>query len=108
MILIFIRDGDNESMKKRVLVMLAETIIIMISAVITIQQLQQTAQAFPCVGDSSLNEEYCTGYHDGAIQAHKDFNTIHGLDVEQHRCAGSVDYCNGYNRGYSDESDILG
>ena len=72
------------------------------------QYLQQIAKAFPCVGDNSLTEEYCTGYHDGAIQAHRDFHTGHGLDLDQHTCTASVDYCTGYSRGYSDESDFLG
>jgi hypothetical protein len=81
------------------------TTTIMISATITVLQ-HQTAQAFPCVGDSV--KEYCTGYHNGAIQAHTDYNTGQDLDVDQHRCTGSAAYCNGYNRGYTDEADFLG
>jgi hypothetical protein len=77
-----------------------------ISATIIALQQYQTAQAFPCIGDTT--KEYCTGYHDGATQAHRDFNTGYDLDVDQHRCMGSVDYCNGYNRGYDDESNFLG
>jgi hypothetical protein len=73
-----------------------------------LQQLQQAAQAYPCVGDGSLTEKYCTGYHDGAIQARRDFHTGNGLDLDQHKCTASIDYCKGYTRGYSDESDILG
>ena len=65
-----------------------------------------TAQAFPCNGNNG--EEYCTGYHDGAIQAHRDFKTGDDLDVDQHRCTGSEEYCTGYNTGYSDEEDFLG
>ena len=64
-----------------------------------LQYLQQTTQAYPCVGDSSLTEEYCTGYHDGAIQARRDFHTLHGLDADQHTCTASIDYCRGYTRG---------
>ncbi len=30
------------------------------------------------------------------------------MDVDEHRCTGSTEYCNGYNRGYSDEEDFLG
>ena len=86
--------------------MLAMTNIIMISAAIIVLQNNQTAQAFPFVGDSI--KEYCIGYHDGAIQAYRDFNMGHDLDVDQHRCTGSVDYCNGYNRGYGDEANFLG
>jgi hypothetical protein len=94
-------------------VMLATTIVVMISAITTIalllllqQQYPQTAQAFPCNGDNG--KEYCTGYHDGAIQAHGDFKTGNDMDVDQHRCTGSTEYCNGYDRGYSDEEDFLG
>jgi len=70
------------------------------------QQYPQTAQATPCNGDSG--EEYCAGYHDGAIQAHRDYKTGNDLDVHQHQCTGSTMYCNGYDRGYSDETDFLG
>ena len=86
------------------------TTVIMISAAsITLlsTQYHQIAQAFPCIGDSA--KEYCTGYHDGAVQAHRDFNAGHDLDIDQHRCIrNSTDYCNGYNRGYNDEADFLG
>ena len=67
---------------------------------------RQTAQPSPCNGDNG--KEYCTGYHAGAIQAHKDFNTGDDLDVDQHRCTGSTEYCSGYGRGYNDEQDFLG
>jgi hypothetical protein len=52
--------------------------------------------------------EYCAGYHDGAIQAHRDYNSEHDLAIGQHECTIRDDYCNGYNRGYSDEADFLG
>ncbi len=86
-------------------------VIIMISAITTIalsllQQYPQTAQAFPCNGNNG--KEYCTGYHDGAVQAHRDFKTGDDIDVDEHRCTGSTEYCNGYDRGYSDEEDFLG
>ena len=92
---------------------LTKTIVISAASITALllpllQYLQQVAQAYPCVGDGSLTERYCIGYHDGAIQAHRDFHTGHGLDVDQHTCTASIDYCNGYPRGYSDESDILG
>ena len=93
-------------------VMLATmSIIIMISAAITIvmlsllQQYLQTVQAFPCIGNNE--KEYCNGYHDGAVQAHRDFKTGDDMDVDQHQCKGNEEYCNGYDRGYSDE-DFLG
>jgi hypothetical protein len=31
-------------------------------------------------------KEYCIGYHDGAIQAHKNFNTEQDLDTSRHTC----------------------
>jgi hypothetical protein len=100
-------------MKGKLSLVMLTTTIIMISAATTIavvllqeQQYPQTAQASPCNGDNG--KEYCTGYHDGAIQAHKDFKTGDDLDVDQHRCTGSEEYCNGYNRGYNDETDFLG
>jgi hypothetical protein len=90
---------------------LPRTMFIMISVVTSIallllQQHPQIAQAFPCNGDNG--EEYCTGYHDGAIQAHRDFKTGDDMDIDQHRCTGSTEYCSGYKRGYSDEQDFLG
>ena len=69
-------------------------------------QYYQTANAFPCVGNAT--KEYCVGYHDGAIQAHRDFNSGLDVDISTHRCSGSIQYCNGYDRGYSDEADFLG
>ncbi len=84
--------------------------VIMISATgiaLLAIQYHQTAQAYPCVVGSV--KEYCTGYHDGAILAYRDFNTGHDLDTSQHPCTGnSTDYCNGYIRGYNDEADFLG
>ena len=47
--------------------------------IIIIRTNSQTAQASPCNGDNG--KEYCTGYHAGAIQAHKDFKTGDDLDV---------------------------
>jgi hypothetical protein len=90
--------------------MLAITTIIMIfsiSIVLLSIQYHQTAQAFPCVGGNT--REYCTGYHDGAIQAYRDYKTGSDLDIDQRPCRGnSAEYCDGYNRGYSDEADFLG
>jgi hypothetical protein len=98
----------SKTMKDRLLVM--SLTIIIISAGITLVQQQynhQTAQAYTCAGGSA--KEYCTGYHDGAIQAYKDYKTGYDLNISQHRCtANSTDYCNGYNRGYNDEVDFLG
>ena len=51
----------------------------------------------------------CTGYHNGAVLAYRDFNTGNDMAVDQHPCTGnSTDYCNGYVRGYNDEADFLG
>ena len=85
------------------------TIIMISTAIAIIQQYlhYQTAQAYPCVGDGT--KEYCTAYHDGAVQAYRDYKIGHDLDIGQHSCTGnSTQYCNGYNRGYSDEADFLG
>ena len=91
-------------------ILLLVTTIITISAttgITLLLQYYQTAQAFPCIGD--YVKEYCTGYHDGAIQANRDFKTGQDLDIDQHSCAHNVTlYCNGYNRGYNDEADFLG
>jgi hypothetical protein len=91
------------AMKRRLLAM---TIIIIAAAIPLLQQ-YQTSQAYPCLGGST--KEYCTGYHNGAIQADQDYNTGHDLDISQHQCIGnSTDYCNGYIKGYNDEADFLG
>ena len=91
-------------------ILLLVTTIITISAttgITLLLQYYQTAQAFPCIGDHV--KEYCIGYRDGAIQANRDFKTGQDLDIDQHSCTGnSAEYCNGYNRGYSDEADFLG
>ena len=91
---------------------LTKTILISAASITALmlpqQYLQQIAKAFPCVGDNNLTEEYCIGYHDGAIQAHRDFHTGHGLDLDQHRCTASALYCDGYSRGYNDQADFLG
>ena len=55
------------------------------------------AQAFPCNGNNG--KEYCAGYHDGAVQAHRDFKTADDMDVDQHQCKGSTQYCNEYDKG---------
>ena len=39
----------------------------------------KSAYAFPCKG--GVGEEYCSGYHAGAIQADKDDNANRNLDV---------------------------
>ena len=36
-----------------------------------------------------------------------DFKTGDDMDVNEHRCTGSTEYCNVYNRGYNDEEDFL-
>jgi hypothetical protein len=55
-----------------------------------------------------LGEEYCSGYHAGAIQADKDDNANRSLDVFQHRCTSTTQqYCQGFVNGYNDEVDFL-
>ena len=63
-------------------------------------------QAFPCIGDTL--KEYCMGYHDGAIQAHRDYKSGDDINLDQHRCTINPGYCKGYDRGYNDEMDFLG
>jgi hypothetical protein len=49
------------------------------------------------------------GYHDGAIQAHRDYNSgDDNISLNQHRCTLIPEYCKGYDRGYNDEADFLG
>ena len=71
-----------------------------------LQLYPQKAQAFPCIGD--ILKEYCIGYHDGAIQAHRDYNNGNDISLDQHRCTIKPEYCKGYDRGYNDEMDFLG
>ena len=60
-------DGDQATMKERLLLMLLLAMPTMIFATTTIlQQYNQTAQAFPCIGNGG--KEYCTGYHDGQFK----------------------------------------
>jgi hypothetical protein len=85
------------------------TIIMISTAIAIIQQYlhYQTAQAYPWVGYGT--KECCTGCHDGAVQAYRNYKIGHDLDVGQHPCTGnSTQYCNGYNRVYSGEADFLG
>jgi hypothetical protein len=81
-------------------------------AVIFIQLLgqQHQALAFPCSGGSG--KEYCKGYHEGAVAADKDSDAMgspnsKGVDVDNHPCHKSADYCAGFNKGYNDEAMLL-
>ncbi|HYZ51654.1 MAG TPA: hypothetical protein VE593_12265 [Nitrososphaeraceae archaeon] len=66
----------------------------------------KSAYAFPCKG--GIGEEYCSGYHAGAIQADKDDNANRNLDVSQHRCTSTIQqYCQGFVNGYNDEVGFL-
>jgi hypothetical protein len=66
----------------------------------------KSAYAFPCKG--GIGEEYCGGYHAGAIQADKDDNASRNLDVFQHRCVSTIQqYCQGFVNGYNDEVGLL-
>jgi hypothetical protein len=76
------------------------------AAVTVLHQCYQTAQAFPCVGHSA--KEYCTGYHDGAVQANRDYKTGKDLELDQHGCTADDLYCDGYSKGYNDQADFLG
>src|SRR6188472_603815 len=65
----------------------------------------KSAYAFPCKG--GIGEEYCSGYHAGAIQADKDDNAGH-VDINLHPCTQSAEYCRGYQNGYNNEAGFLG
>jgi hypothetical protein len=66
----------------------------------------KSAYAFPCKG--GIGEEYCSGYHAGAIQADKDDNANRNLDLSQHRCTSTIQqYCQGFVNGYNDEAGLL-
>ena len=66
----------------------------------------KSAYAFSCKG--GIGEEYCSGYHAGAIQADKDDNANRNLDVFQHRCTSTIQqYCQGFVNGYNDEAGFL-
>ena len=66
----------------------------------------KSAYAFPCKG--GVGEEYCRGYHAGAVQADKDDNANRDLDVSQHRCTSTIQqYCQGFVNGYNDEVGFL-
>jgi hypothetical protein len=63
--------------------------------------IQDLPYAFPCKG--GIGEEYCSGYHAGAIQADKDDNANRNLDLSQHRCVSiTQQYCYGFVNGYND------
>ena len=64
----------------------------------------KSAYAFPCKGGTG--EEYCSGYHAGAIQAYKDDKAGHVVNL--YRCIQSDEYCSGYQNGYTDEAGFLG
>lgn len=85
---------------------LVTTSVIFANSIMLLLEYPQTAHAFPCVGDHV--KEYCTGYHDGAVQATRDYKIANDLDVDQHECTASDLYCNGYSRGYNDQADFLG
>src|SRR5919206_4722430 len=91
-----------------IIITMSITIITIMLNVLQQQQYgQAAANAFPCVGDTL--REYCMGYHDGAIQAHRDYNSgDDNISLNQHRCTLIPEYCKGYDRGYNDEADFLG
>src|SRR6188472_3535547 len=83
----------------------ATTITTTISQFSSIDVVKST-YAFPCKG--GIGEEYCSGYHAGAIQADKDDNANRNLDVSQHRCTSTIQqYCQGFVNGYNDEVGFL-
>ena len=81
----------------------ATTITTTISQFSSIDVVKST-YAFPCKG--GIGEEYCSGYHAGAIQAYKDDKAGHVVNL--YRCIQSDEYCSGYQNGYTDEAGFLG
>jgi hypothetical protein len=92
-------------MKETLFMMLLAMATTIFAAITVLQQYYQTAQAFPCVGHSA--KEYCRGYHDGAVQANRDYKTGNDLDLDQRSCTAAALYCDGYSRGYHDQADFL-
>ena len=82
-------------------IVVATTIISEFSSIDVVK----SAYAFPCKGGTG--EEYCSGYHAGAVQAYKDDKAGH-LVVSLYPCTQSAEYCRGYEIGYTDEADFLG
>jgi hypothetical protein len=74
--------------------------------------IKKISPPFPCAGGTGV--EYCSGYHDGAVQADRDDAEMSkgtgSVDVNKHLpCVNSnPDYCRGFIKGYDDEADILG
>jgi hypothetical protein len=74
--------------------------------------LEKSSTPFPCAGGTGV--EYCSGYHDGAVQADRDNAVMSkgsgSVDVNKHLpCVNSnPDYCRGFIKGYDDEANILG
>ena len=83
-------------------------VIISIALLALSEQHIREAQAFPCIGN--VNKEYCIGYHSGATQAHRDYNSgdDNSVGLDQHQCKTDPEYCKGYDKGYNDETDFLG
>ena len=81
-------------------IVVATTIISQFSSI----GIDRSAYAFPCKGGTG--EEYCSGYHAGAIQAYKDDKAGHVVNL--YRCIQSDEYCSGYQNGYTDEAGFLG
>ena len=82
-------------------IVVATTIISQFSSINVVK----SAYAFPCKG--GIGDEYCSGYHAGAIQADKDDNAGH-VDINLHPCTQSAEYCRGYQNGYNNEAGFLG
>jgi hypothetical protein len=81
-------------------IVVATTIISEFSSIDVIK----SAYAFPCKGGTG--EEYCSGYHAGAVQAYKDDKAGHVVNL--YPCIQSDEYCSGYQNGYTDEAGFLG
>ena len=79
-------------------------IVLVLTILAAVLAQTQIVLAYPCSGGSG--KDYCSGYHKGAVQADKD-DAKGNVDVSQHPCSGSADYCRGYITGYDQEAGLL-
>jgi hypothetical protein len=84
--------------------MIAKTIVILSIIAATVGLVPNALASSTCKGGTG--EEYCLGYHAGATLADKD-SEKGNVDVNQHHCNNTAQYCDGSTRGYDDEANFL-
>src|SRR5438093_5828813 len=62
------------------------------------------AEHFSCEGGTG--DIYCSGYHDGAVQADDDYNNHGFIDQAKHPCKSMTEFCAGYSKVNEDEADF--